>query len=161
MSSIVRDVLESIKIISNDMSPHVLVNFGLMAAINNFIDIFSKNIAIHLQSNLNNTRFPSTIESLIYRIIKELINNTVKHAKATEIQISLEYNNCNLKCHYKDNGIGFNWKEQVESPAKGMGINNIVTRIRSLGGDFEVHSELNRGFEISFILQTPTKNAIE
>jgi PAS domain S-box-containing protein len=162
MSSIVRDVLESIKIISNDMSPHVLVNFGLMAAINNFIDIFSKNIDIHLHSNLDNTRFPSTAESLIYRVIKELINNTVKHAKATEIQIDLEYSNGSLKCHYKDNGIGFNWKEQVESPAKGMGINNIIARIRSLGGDFEVHSEEpNKGFEISFILQTPTKNAIE
>ena len=143
------------------MSPHVQVNFGLMAAISNFIEIFSKNVPILLHSNLGNTRFPSTTESLIYRIIKELINNTVKHAKATEIQIVREFINLKLMCDFKDNGIGFNWKEQVESPAKGMGINNIITRIRSLGGDFEVHSEPNRGFEISFILQTPIKNAIE
>jgi len=161
MSTIVKDVLDSIKTISNDMSPHVLVNFGLLAAIQGFVDLFSKNITISLNSNLGNLRFPTTVESLIYRIVKELINNTVKHAMAQNIEITLEYESSALMCHYRDDGIGFNWKQLIEFPRKGMGLNNIITRIRSLGGDFEVHSEPNKGFEINFVLQTSPRDAAD
>jgi PAS domain S-box-containing protein len=154
MGLIVRDVIDAIKIISNDMSPHVLVNFGLLAAVQNFIELFSRNITINFTSNIGNVRFPTTVESLIYRIIKELINNTVKHARASEINIDLEYTENTLTCRYRDNGIGFNWQKQVESPAKGMGIHNIITRIRTLGGDFEVNSQPDDGFQINFQLQT-------
>jgi PAS domain S-box-containing protein len=159
LGSIVREVIDSIKTISNDMSPHVLINFGLLAAIQNFIDLFSKNIDICLNSNIEKLRFPDTVESLIYRILKELINNTVKHARATRINISIEYINNQLICNYMDDGIGFNWDQHVELPAKGMGINNIITRIRSMGGDFQVHSEHEKGFEITFELETIAKDA--
>lgn len=159
MSTIVKDVLDSIKTISNDMSPHILVNFGILAALKNFIDLFSKNITIKLESNMHHLRFPSTVESLIYRIIKELINNTVKHAHAKHIHITLEFENATLMCHYSDDGVGFDWKQLVENPRKGMGLNNIITRIHSLGGDFEVRSEPEKGFEINFILHTTPKDA--
>jgi PAS domain S-box-containing protein len=158
MGTIVKDVIDSIKIISNDMSPHVLVNFGLLAAVQNFIDLFSRNIRIRLTSNFDNIRFPKTVESLIYRIIKELINNTVTHAKASEINIGITYMDNMLLCEYSDNGVGFNWKKQLESPAKGMGLHNIITRIRSLGGDFTVDAGPNRGFHIRFELQTITRD---
>jgi PAS domain S-box-containing protein len=158
IGSIVRDVLDSIKIISNDMSPHVLVNFGLLAAVQNFIEIFAKNIDIVCSSNFGNARFPSTVESLIYRIFKELINNTIKHAQASEITINLDYINDAIICEYQDNGIGFDWKKQVQSPSKGMGINNIITRIKSLGGDFAMYSEPSKGFRINFFLKTGLKD---
>ncbi|RPJ72085.1 MAG: PAS domain S-box protein, partial [Alphaproteobacteria bacterium] len=133
MGSIVRDVIDSIKVISNDMSPHVLANFGLSAAILNFIELFSRSIHIKFSSNIEDIRFPTTVESLIYRIIKELIHNTVKHARASEISIHIDFGGNLLSCRYADNGIGFNWESQVEAPAKGMGIHNIITRIRSMG----------------------------
>ncbi len=158
MGIIIREVIESIKTISNDMSPHVLVNFGLLAAIQNFIELFSKNIRIKLTSNIGDQRFPTTVESLIYRIIKELINNTIKHARASEIFINIEYSNAALVCRYSDNGIGFDWKQQLKLPAKGMGISNIITRIRTLGGELEVHSEHRHGFEINFVLRTAPKD---
>ena len=161
MGTIVRDVIDSIKVISNDMSPHVLANFGLSAAILNFIELFSRSIHIKFSSNIEDIRFPTTVESLIYRIIKELINNTVKHARASEISIHIDYGGNLLSCRYADNGIGFNWAKQVEAPAKGMGINNIITRIRSMGGDFEVHAEPHKGFEIVFVLQTDTKDVTD
>lgn len=154
MSTIVKDVLDSIKTISNDMSPHILVNFGVLAALKNFIDLFLKNITIHLESRMNDLRFPATVETLIYRIIKELINNTIKHARAKIIRISLNFENGTLMCHYSDDGIGFDWKQLVDNPRKGMGLSNIITRIHSLGGDFNVQSEPEKGFEINFILHT-------
>jgi PAS domain S-box-containing protein len=159
IGSIIRDVIESVKNISNDMSPHVLVNFGLSAAIKNFIDFFSGNLKIILSTNISNMRFPALVESLNFRIIKELINNTVKHAKATHIFINLDYAETALVCHYRDDGIGFDWQQQLISHGKGMGISNIISRIQSLGGEFEIQSEPGHGFEINFVFKTTLKDA--
>ncbi|MBN2814290.1 MAG: PAS domain S-box protein, partial [Bacteroidales bacterium] len=159
IGSIMRDVIDSIKIISNDLSPHILENFGLKAAIQSFIDLFSKNVDIIFQSNLDNLRFPNTTESLIYRIIKELINNTVKHANASQISINLDYFETVLVCNYRDNGIGFDWEQQSGFPSKGLGISNIMARIRSLGGELEVQSKPGQGFTINFVFQTILTNA--
>jgi len=155
---IIRDMIESIKNISNDMSPHILVNFGLIAAIQNISDLFTRNIAIHLQSNIGKTRFPEIVESVIYRVIKELINNTIKHAKAQDIFIDLNYNLLSLECHYRDNGIGFDLNNYFNAPATGMGLNNIKSRIQSLGGHLEILTSPGHGFEILLSLNTGTAN---
>jgi signal transduction histidine kinase len=161
IGSIIREVIDSVKTISNDLSPHVLLNFGLHAAICNFIELFSKNVDITLSSNLGTMRFQATEESLIYRIIKELINNTVKHARATNIKIDIDYYEPALICHYRDNGMGFDWEHQISSMPKGLGINNIIARIRSLGGEYEVVSKPEHGFEINIVLQMKPQNAID
>jgi signal transduction histidine kinase len=154
MGLIIRDVIESLKEISNDMSPHVLVNFGLHAAIKNIINLFSKNIRIHQELNIDNLRFPITVESVVYRIIKELINNTVKHAGASNIYVSLNYTGSRLFCGYRDDGIGFDLQKRSAKQPIGMGINNIISRIQSLGGDHTILTSPGNGFELKLELQT-------
>jgi len=158
ISVIIRDMIESIKNISNDMSPHILVNFGLIAAIQNISDLFTRNIAIHLQSNIGKTRFPEIVESVIYRVIKELINNTIKHASANDIYINLNYSSLSLDCHYKDNGIGFDINNYFNAPASGMGLSNIKSRIQSLGGRLEMITSPGNGFELLLNLKTAVTN---
>jgi PAS domain S-box-containing protein len=155
---IIRDMIESIKNISNDMSPHILVNFGLIAAIQNITDLFTRNIAIHLQSNIGKTRFPEIVESVVYRIIKELINNTIKHAQASDIDINLNYSAMSLDCHYKDNGIGFDLNNYFNTPASGMGLSNIKSRIQSLGGRLDMITSPGKGFELFLSLKTAVVN---
>jgi PAS domain S-box-containing protein len=155
---IIRDMIESIKNISNDMSPHILVNFGLIAAIQNITDLFTRNIAIHLQSNIGKTRFPEIVESVVYRIIKELINNTIKHAQAKDIYINLNYSTMSLDCHYKDNGIGFDLNNYFNAPARGMGLSNIKSRIQSLGGHLDMITSPGNGFELLLSLKTAAVN---
>jgi signal transduction histidine kinase len=155
---IIRDMIESIKDISNDMSPHILVNFGMIAAIQNISDLFTRNIAIHLQSNIGKTRFPEIVESVIYRVIKELINNTIKHAKANDIFINLNYSSMSLDCHYKDNGNGFDMHNYFNTPASGMGLSNIKSRIQSLGGRLEMVTSPGNGFELILSLKTAATN---
>jgi PAS domain S-box-containing protein len=158
ISVIIRDMIESIKNISNDMSPHILVNFGLIAAIQNISDLFTRNIAIHLQSNIGKIRFPEIVESVIYRVIKELINNTIKHARARDIYINLNYSSMSLDCHYKDNGIGFDMNNYFNAPAAGMGLSNIKSRIQSLGGRLEIITSPGNGFELLLSLKTEAAN---
>jgi len=142
----------------HDRSINVEPALEWVSAVENFANLFSRNIRIHLTSNIDDFRFPKTVESLLYRIIKELINNTVKHAFASEINLDLTYRNQMLLCTYSDNGIGFNWNKQIESPTRGMGLHNIINRIRSLGGDFSVDAGPDKGFHIRFELQTILRN---
>jgi PAS domain S-box-containing protein len=151
---IIREMIESVKNISNDMSPHVLVNFGLMAAIQNISELFSRNIAIRLESNIEQTRFPEIVESVVYRVIKELINNTIKHAQASEIHISVNYDSRVLECRYKDNGTGFDPYDNPNAKSQGMGLNNIKSRIQSLGGRLEIMTRKGKGFELAFNIIT-------
>ena len=89
-------------------------------------------------------------------MIKELINNTVKHAHATDIFIRVDYNGHTLECNYKDNGIGFNLNEYNGQTSKGMGLTNIRSRIHSLGGRLNMVTSSGNGFETSFFLETET-----
>jgi signal transduction histidine kinase len=154
MGVIIRDMIESVKNISNDMSPHILVNFGLYAAIHNITDIFSNNIGIQFESNIENVRFSSIMESVVYRIIKELINNTIKHAHATSIYIRLNYDSPFLTFFYKDDGKGFDQKEFLNSNTKGMGLSNIRTRIQPLGGQMNINTSPGNGFEVNLSLRS-------
>jgi PAS domain S-box-containing protein len=155
---IIRDMIESVKNISNDMSPHVLVNFGLIAAIQNISDIFSRNISIHLQSNIEKIRFSEIVESVIYRVVKELINNTIKHAHASDVHIILNYYDQKLECRYKDNGIGFDLNQYLNNQTLGMGLNNIRSRIQSLDGHLDMITSPGKGFELTLYLKS---NAID
>lgn len=161
ISVIIRDMIDSIKEISNDMSPHVLVNFGLQAALQNIINLFSRNLTIHDQSTIEKLRFSNTVESVVYRIIKELIHNTVKHARAQNIYVQLEYAEPLLICHYRDDGIGFDFQETSQWQTKGMGISNMVSRIKSLGGDLEINTSPGKGFSIDMKIRTTPLNPYE
>ena len=158
IGKIARDLIDSIKSISNDMSPHVLVNFGLVSAIKSIIHLFSEDINISFSNNISDMRFPITVESVIYRIFKELINNTIKHAHSKNIYINMDYIDSVLLCNYRDDGIGFDLSQSINSSAKGMGISNIITRIRSLGGEYEIHTNPGSGFEINFAIITNPKS---
>ncbi|MBN1144985.1 MAG: PAS domain S-box protein [Bacteroidales bacterium] len=159
IGKIARDLIDSIKTISNDMSPHVLVNFGLVSAIKGIINLFSDDINISFSNNISEMRFPITIESVIYRIFKELINNTIKHSRSKNIYIDVDFIDSVLLCNYRDDGIGFELTQSLNSQAKGMGISNIITRIKSLGGEYEIHTSPGNGFEINFAIITNPESA--
>jgi signal transduction histidine kinase len=106
-------------------------------------------IVVTYDTNLGNKRFHELVETSLYRIIKELINNTLKHSLGTAITINLKYTRGVLRLLYTDNGKGippeyFRKKEPV-----GMGISNIISRARSLNGTYNFFSnpEGGMGFE--------------
>lgn len=159
IEKISRDLIDSVKTISNDMSPHVLENFGLYSAIKGIINLFSDDIRISFSNNISEMRFPITVESVIYRVFKELINNTVRHAHAKNIYINMDFIDSVLLCNFRDDGIGFDISQSANVPIKGMGINNIITRIKSLGGEYEIHTSPGNGFEVNFAIITNPKSA--
>lgn len=138
---IVTETLINIKEISNNLSPHVLNDFGLVNAINSFIDKInlSKSINISFDSKNLDCRLNQQVEVVIYRVVTELINNTIKHAEANNIQITLSKENNSLNLIYLDDGKGFD-PQVINTETTGMGLYNILSRIRSLNGTHSIQS---------------------
>jgi signal transduction histidine kinase len=141
-NNVINEAIGSIKEISNNLSPHVLINFGLSSAIKNFVHKInqSKTIQVNFQTNVENERFDTNIEVILYRATCELINNTLKHAGANIIEISVLRYHRNLTIEYSDNGKGFDPEKKGGDEGKGMGLSNISSRIKTINGVFVLNS---------------------
>jgi len=83
---------------------------------------------------------------VLYRVICELINNTIKHAQARKIDIKISKEEEFLNIVYKDDGRGFDVSKVIEQPGTGgMGFSNIYSRINSLKGEIKIESEHKKG----------------
>jgi signal transduction histidine kinase len=158
MDNVIIESIKSIKDISNNLSPHVLDKFGLEKAISNFLQKINstKSIKIDYVSNLKGLRMEQNIEAVLYRVFCELVNNTIKHAFATNISIDLYYDVYSVTLKYRDNGKGFEMNRILKSYEKGSGLHNIKSRVTSLKGSVEFNSTKGEGTEV--IIQIPFKN---
>jgi len=146
IDTLVTESITAIREVSNNLSPHILDNFGLLSAVNSFIAKISKNntVQINVYSNKADVRFDYNKEVVLYRVILELISNTLKHAVAKNIGISILFNDKNIMIEYKDDGKGFNIDEVLQTHS-GMGLSNISSRIKSIQGELEIQSSPNDG----------------
>jgi len=147
----INEAISSLKEISNNLSPHILDNFGLASAIRSFtnkIDQTGK-IKIEFRSNIHEKRYPGNTEVILYRAICELINNTLKHSKAKKILISLDEEDGKLKVLYQDDGKGFDYNLVLLNETGGMGLPNIRSRINSINGNFAVDSLPGEGVVVT------------
>lgn len=147
---LIDESITTLKDISNKLSPHVLLNFGLFKAVKSFINKLQKigDPTIKLNSNIENKRFSYNIEVVLYRIICELISNTLIHANARNVYIDLLADEKSISLKYIDDGIGFDVK-QVENDLIGMGYSNIKSRIKSLNGTFNFFSKPDEGVRVN------------
>jgi signal transduction histidine kinase len=143
---LIDESIYTIKEISNNISPHILNNFGLNKALQSFINKIqiSNPINIILNSNLEEKRYSYNVEVVFYRVICELINNTLKHASARKITIDFFEDDNELLLEYIDDGIGF-LAEKAELSGTGMGLANIRSRINSLNGSYQITSRKGKG----------------
>jgi len=134
--------------ISHNLMPGALVKFGLIDALNDFCNNIagSHSFAVEFQSYGLDNRLPEDQEIMIYRIVQELVNNVVKHAKATEVIVQLMVSDNVLHITVEDNGVGFE-PEKTKNP--GIGMNNIRSRIDYLNGDLTIDSQPGVGTTIS------------
>jgi len=145
---VINEAIKSLKEISDNLSPHILNNFGLIRALNNFSNKINvaRTIKINLESDLKDERFDNNVEVVLYRVVCELINNTIKHAKAKKIDLSLTKDGEYLSIVYKDDGKGFDVNKVINQPSgTGMGFSNIYSRINSLKGEIKIESEDKKG----------------
>ena len=143
---VIDEAIRSLREISNNLSPHVLNDFGLARGIQNFIThsvSVRDSKRIRFTTNLRAERFDPDLEVIFYRVACELIHNSLKHADCREIRLSLTLDDTLMTLRYADDGCGFDTSAETH----GMGLANIQSRVNSLNGTVEIRSERGHGME--------------
>jgi signal transduction histidine kinase len=137
---ILNEMHQEIRKISFNMMPTSLQLFGLGKALQELSDRLKQTIqvTIHINDLTNAKRLPEEEETALYRIIQEWINNSIKHAEAKEIFITLSFEEGKYNLMIEDNGRGFEVEEAEKS--NGNGWKNMVSRMQMLNGKFYVDS---------------------
>ena len=144
-NKLLKEAHKEVRQISHNMMPGVLSKFGLKEAIE---DLFEEvedtgEVNVHLDITCGKERLPQNMEIMIYRVVQEMINNTLKHAKATEISFSVSQTDEFIRMEFKDNGIGFD--EDKLPHGKNLGLSGIRSRVDYLGGTVEMKSQKGKG----------------
>lgn len=143
-------VIEDSRRIAHDLLPPVLQNFGLHAGIEELCSELSKRNDINIQYS-NQIIFDavdSDKQLHVFRIVQELINNSIVHGKASLIFLNFEEKNQTTTLNFSDNGKGFTPNDTKIK--LGMGTKNIESRVNFLNGNLKVTSEINKG--VSYII---------
>ena len=144
---LVNEAIGTIKEISNNISPHVLTNFGLSSAISAFTTKINLTKAIHIdfRTNMEKRRIDSDKEVVLYRAVCELINNSIQHSGASKIEIELNKDGKIVTLQFNDNGRGFDSSILETEDNEGTGLANIETRVKSVEGAFIFESTTGKG----------------
>ena len=167
---VLRDVsqtIEKVRRISRDLSPSVLVDLGLTAALRWMINSFAKHSNIEISTDIMDTKglFSTDQQIAIYRIFQEIFTNISRHARATRVSLEIKKEDDKILFLLNDNGIGFD-TEQIKTryaPDKGLGLAAMEERIKMLSGRIEIFSREGRGTRIAFeipVQHSPERKAL-
>jgi two-component system, NarL family, sensor kinase len=154
------NAITEIRQISQNLMPVALLDMGLNDAVrqlvNHFTDTRSKNV--QLNSEIAGLKIDKNIEITVFRIIQELLNNIIKHSKATDVKLRIWAEGKLLKINVEDNGIGFNTENVtgVNASFSGLGLKNITSRVNLLNGKMNMSSKIGKGTEV--LLEIPLRN---
>ncbi|WP_299135787.1 ATP-binding protein [uncultured Tenacibaculum sp.] len=140
------DTYNEVRIISHNLLPKENINFT--TNINELINLYKSNdLKIEFDSYPEKeiNKISQIISSEVYKIIQELITNVIKHAEATKTMINTTLHENYLNILVEDNGLGFD----LNKSKKGIGLNNITSRVTKLNGNLEIDSTLKKGTTIN------------
>ncbi|MGZ3752515.1 MAG: sensor histidine kinase, partial [Mucilaginibacter sp.] len=151
-------IIEDMRNISHNLSPPALALFGFSEALEELKDIVCKGddsfITILNHAAGSTEKLEYTVALALIRVLQELITNTLKHAAAKRIGISLFIENELLIIHYTDDGVGYDMEDKEIK--KGMGIQNIESRLNIINARYTIKTGKGEGFSL-FILIDPEK----
>lgn len=138
ISSLLDQSVQEVRQVSHNMISGVLADFGLLPAVYDLSESIQQSGGLNVVVSDHNVaqRFDKNIEINLYRIIQELFSNTIKHANATEVNLSITRLDKELAVVYDDNGKGFDVSEQK----KGIGMKNIQARLKKINGMMDIDS---------------------
>ena len=145
---LVEEAVNSTSEIAFNISPHILVNYGIVAAVESFIKKFNLTGKLTVYFSYDDiSRIKENKEITIYRLFTELFNNTLKHGHANHVIFKITETQNNINLYYKDDGVGFN-PEEVTFSRSGMGLWNLESRIHSFNGHFVINTAPKKGVEV-------------
>jgi signal transduction histidine kinase len=144
----------SLRDISHNMLPAGIEHFGLEATLQSDIAKIKKHkgLQINFETFGIDTIQHKEIELHVYRIVLELLNNVIKHAQASQVNIQLMKHDATISLIVEDNGIGFNPEKTILS---GIGIISVKSRVEALSGKMQIDSTKQKGTSITIEIAVP------
>lgn len=142
--ALVNESYDEMRSISHQMMPNALIKSGLASAVKEFIGKLDKDkLKVTLETVGLNERLEEQTETVIYRVIQETVNNVVKHAEASKLNIQIIKDEEGISVTIEDNGKGFD-KNKVDVK-EGIGLSNIYSRVEFLKGTVDIDSTAGKG----------------
>lgn len=164
MHAYIREVAENVRRLALDLSPSILKDLGLWAAIRRLVESFGEHSGIDCSLDLAETgSFLSREEEItIYRMIQESLTNVAKHAEARRVAVSVCREGDSVLFRIEDDGKGFEVEEALRGdPGKtGLGLPSLNERARILGGFMKVRSRKGSGTTITFAVPLEKKGCV-
>ncbi|KAA3643637.1 MAG: sensor histidine kinase [Bacteroidetes bacterium] len=141
--AIVDEAVNEVRSIAHNLSSGLLQKYGLNEALLQLKQTIERTSGIQLKVYLHQdiALLDQTAILGLYRIVQELVSNTLKHANASEISVQTNSDGNTFNLIYEDNGKGFNPKEVKQ----GIGLENIKARVKKMNGSLHVDAEKGRG----------------
>jgi len=144
--------LREMRLLIHQLRSDVLEEVGLLEALQQRLDSVERrtNIEPVLIAEGNLDDLPPEIEDQLFNIAQEALNNSLRHAQATEVIVEINEHQGQVELTISDNGKGYD----TERPVTGMGLENMTERARSIGAEIKIASETGQGTTVSIIAPT-------
>ena len=147
------EAIRTTRTISFELTPGVLEDFGLRVGLEELAKrVTTSGLPVGLHLRAIDERLPATVEIAVYRIVQELLNNVMKHARATEVVAHVAREDGHLYVSVEDNGCGFDASQPGAAPVAGTGLAGVRNRVALLGGQLSINSQAGRGTIVSLEL---------
>ena len=151
----VEQLSQDIRQISHHLHPSILEDLGLTAALEELCEEFSAmdGPEVTFEHDAVPKDLPSEIATCLYRVGQEALQNVSKHARASQVRLTIRGKPEGLSFCIHDNGVGLNSDEG--KPRAGMGIVSMKERVGLVGGQFSIHSQPGQGTEVKIFVPLP------
>lgn len=147
IKGMIRESLTDVRRIIFNLRPMALDDLGLVPTLKRYIEELSKKNYTDFEFKTfgKENRLPPAMEVALFRLVQESLNNVIKHAKATDVQLKLEFQRDRIFLIVSDNGIGFDMKQKTR---EGFGILGMKERIKLLEGQIVIQSAPGKGTKL-------------
>lgn len=158
LRQLVREALKEVRGIIYDLRPMALDDLGLVPALMKYLNTVKESfgIPISFQTLGTERRFSMKLETAVFRLVQESVQNACKHSEASQIEVKLEFQQESISILVRDNGIGFNVEKKREDS---FGLIGMSERVDLLGGRLTINSFPNEG--TSVFINIPVKQEQE
>ena len=147
-----QQALKEMRLLVYELNPQDLLVDGLISALNHRLEAVEQRAGMDVSLSVEGElKLDDYLELELYRLVQEALNNTLKHAQASSVNIRIQSQPQNLLIEIEDDGIGFDL--QKESLSGGMGLATMEERAAALSGKLIISTEPNRGTRIRTIIE--------
>ena len=152
IQELLRQVEDQLRRYSHELRPSMLDDLGWLAAVRFLADSVAKRtgIRVHIASKFKD-RLDSALETTLYRVVQEALNNAAKHSKASLVRINISREDATLSCAISDDGVGFHPRSlhaNSSSGQHGLGLRGMKERLNAVGGTLNVKSSPGHGTKL-------------